>query len=63
MAKAPADRDQDAVAAVVLLLNSHEARVLGAIGLFVGYLCVLLTKILNFTELYAQSANSRSGAA
>ncbi len=42
--------DRDAIAAISTLLDSHEARVLGAVGLFVGYLCVLLTKIMNFTQ-------------
>src|SRR3982074_3811321 len=42
--------DRDAIAAISALLDTHEARVLGAVGLFVGYLCVLLTKIMNFTQ-------------
>jgi hypothetical protein len=42
--------DRDAIAAISTLLDSHEARVLGAVGLFVGYLCVLLTKIMNFSQ-------------
>ncbi|GAC1307159.1 MAG: hypothetical protein NVSMB10_12500 [Steroidobacteraceae bacterium] len=42
--------DRDAIAAISTLLDSHEARVLGVVGLFVGYLCVLFTKILNFTH-------------
>ncbi|MCA1416020.1 hypothetical protein I6F30_33580 [Bradyrhizobium sp. NBAIM20] len=44
--------DQDAMAAIANLLDTHEARVLGAVGLFIGYLCVLLTKIMNFTQMY-----------
>ena len=41
-----------AVAAVEDLFNTHEARVLGAIGLFTGYICVFFTKIMNFTQMY-----------
>src|SRR5882724_4709318 len=50
MNRSPKTDDKDAIAAISTLLDSHEARVLGAIGLFVGYLCVLFTKILNFTH-------------
>jgi hypothetical protein len=39
-------------AAVESLLNTHEARVLGAMGLFIGYICVFFTKIMSFTNMY-----------
>ena len=34
------------------LFSTHEARVLGAVSLFVGYLCIFFTKIMSFTEIY-----------
>jgi hypothetical protein len=34
------------------LLQTHEARVLGVVGLFIGYVCVLMTKIMNFAQMY-----------
>ena len=33
------------------LLNSHEVS-LGAMGLFIGYICVFLVKIMNLTNMY-----------
>jgi hypothetical protein len=50
---AAATADAGAVtAALEGLFSSHEARVLGAISLFVGYLCIFFTKILSFTNMY-----------
>src|SRR5262245_40344273 len=40
------------VTALEGLFSTHEARVLGAISLFVGYLCILLTKIMAFEAMY-----------
>lgn len=34
------------------LLQTQEAQVLGAMGLFVGYICVFFAKILNLTNPY-----------
>ncbi len=34
------------------LLQTQEAQVLGAMGLFVGYICVFFAKILNYTNPY-----------
>lgn len=34
------------------LLNTHEVKVLGMIGLFIGYICVFFVKILSFTNIY-----------
>jgi hypothetical protein len=42
-----------ASAAIENLLNSHEGRVLAAMGLFIGYVCVFFTKIMSFTDMYA----------
>src|SRR5262245_52512600 len=44
--------DRTAISAVESLFNTHEARVLGAIGLFTGYICVFFTKIMSFTQMY-----------
>jgi hypothetical protein len=33
------------------LLSSHEGRVLAAMGLFIGYVCVFFTKIMSFTAM------------
>jgi hypothetical protein len=45
--------DPGAVAAALEgLFSTHEARVLGAISLFVGYLSIFFTKVMNFTEMY-----------
>jgi hypothetical protein len=44
--------DRNAISAVEGLFNTHEARVLGAIGLFTGYICVFFTKIMSFTQMY-----------
>jgi hypothetical protein len=52
MAQTEEARSQEAVAAIATLLNSQEAQVLGAIGLFIGYLCIFLTKLMNFTQPY-----------
>lgn len=43
-------KSDDPIAAIGSLLDTHEARVLGGVGLSVGYLCVLFTKIMNFTQ-------------
>lgn len=43
---------QTAISAVQGLLNTHEAHVLGAIGLFVGYISIFFTKVMNFTDMY-----------
>lgn len=34
------------------LLDKHEVRVLGVMGLFIGYISVFLVKILSFTNMY-----------
>ena len=34
------------------LLDKHETRVLGVMGLCIGYISVFLVKILNFTHMY-----------
>jgi hypothetical protein len=39
-------------AALEGLFQSYEARVLAAIGLFIGYICVFFTKIMSFTQMY-----------
>jgi hypothetical protein len=44
--------NQDAVAALGTLLRTQEAQVLGAMGLFVGYICVFLAKIMQVTNPY-----------
>jgi hypothetical protein len=44
--------DAALAAAVEGLLNTHEARVLATMGLFIGYICVFFTKIMSFTNMY-----------
>jgi hypothetical protein len=42
-----------AVTAVIQgLFDTHEARVLGAMGLFVGYICIFFVRVMSFTEMY-----------
>ncbi|TBF36978.1 hypothetical protein ELG88_17995 [Rhizobium leguminosarum] len=43
---------QGAVTALGNLLRTQEAQVLGAMGLFVGYICVFLAKIMQVTNPY-----------
>jgi hypothetical protein len=43
---------QNAVKALDSLLQTQEAQVLGAMGLIVGYVCVLFAKLLNATNPY-----------
>ena len=45
--------NQDAITALGTLLRTQEAQVLGAMGLFVGYICVFLAKIMQVTNPYA----------
>jgi hypothetical protein len=45
--------DQPAVLqAIGGLFQAHEVQVLGAMGLFIGYICVFFTKIFSFTHMY-----------
>jgi hypothetical protein len=44
--------DQTAIAAVKDLFDTHEVRVLGAVGLLIGYICVFFAKIMYFTQMY-----------
>jgi hypothetical protein len=47
----PSDTE-GAVTALGNLLRTQEAQVLGAMGLFVGYICVFLAKIMQVTNPY-----------
>jgi hypothetical protein len=38
--------------AIQELFNTYEARVLGTMGLFVGYICIFFAKIMSFTNIY-----------
>src|ERR1700726_4212628 len=43
---------EDALKAVESFLNTHEIRVLGVLGIFIGYICVFFVKILSFTNIF-----------
>jgi hypothetical protein len=53
MPKGPGAADRhEAIPNLEGLLRTQEVQVIGAMGIFVGYICVFLAKILNLTNPY-----------